>query len=586
MQTNGNNVTVSVRSEVPAAVSKLMGVDTIPIEAKSEAGTSGRKLEVSMMIDLTGSMSSTRGGMSKIAALKLAANDMMDMLFPNGATTSGQVKVAIAPMADYVNAGPYAPIVTGLASSGPYAKLTNLKNTKNGPFSGNYSGTYGNSQPLGSQAGATPLNASVVSGQVSGATPGQTYSSAHCLDPMLPSTPIQQMTYSNTGIVAGFEITGSGAKPAQVFTAGWPGFYKVNAHDNTGNDQGWEYFSGSDSDGVIGNNANDPNKITGSNRYYVPLPASVTGVEYLRDASSGKLIGIPAYVGVTSGVYPQIKKASNEGGYKKITGFSNGNFNLQWSTVNSGYFIPVPVQTTVGGGISPNCTGTDSAPDQNAGALVSCVTERTTSDRYTDAAPSGGNYVGPYNQVAPGKTTNKLNYSEDGKCYTAGRELPEIIPLTNDRSKIDALFSMSDSQLIGGATPGHLGHAWAWYMLSPEWNDVWPLSAAVPYDDAITKKYAIIMTDGEYNTQYASTNSVTQARALCDGMKAKGIHVITVGFGFSADPEGTSAGNMLQYCASDAGSFFWPYDADQLRQTFKDIGTLMLSGTVNLVVMK
>ena len=62
-----------------------------------------------------------------------------------------------------------------------------------------------------------------------------------------------------------------------------------------------------------------------------------------------------------------------------------------------------------------------------------------------------------------------------------------------------------------------------------------------------TAKIAILMTDGEYNTQYdvngintdrtpgagaaANGTSATQAKALCTGMKAKGIEVYTVGFG-------------------------------------------------------
>ena len=578
VQTQGNNVTVAVRSEVPAAFTKLMGVDNIPIEAKSEAGTSGRKLEVSMMIDLTGSMGATRGGMTKIAALKLAANDMMDMLFPGGSTTSGQVKVAIAPMADYVNAGPYAATVTGLPSSGAYANLTNLKSTRNGAFSGNYSGTYGNSQPTGSQAGATNVS-SVPSGQVAGATAGQTYTSAHCTWPgaMGGGGSGVPMQYGSPSKPMGYWINDSSSNPPAELWSGssTSGFYNVNKYDEV--DNRWE------------DTANDSYPTHRSSGYFIPIPNSVTGVSYKRiTASNGSMynVGVPIEIRNAYGVTPpaQIK----QGYYAKIVGWSSTSGFQYDSYLQSGYYLPVPTVASMaaGGAVDPACTGTNAAPDQNAGALISCVTERTTSDRYSDASPASGNFVGPYNQVAPGRTTNKLNYSQDGKCYTAGRELPEIIPLTGDRTKIDALFSMSDNDLIGGATPGHLGHAWAWYILSPEWNDVWPLNAAVPYDDPITKKYAIIMTDGEYNTQYADVASATQARALCDGMKAKGIHVITVGFGFSADPEGTAAGGTLQYCASDSSSFFWPYDADQLRQSFKDIGALMLSGTVNLVVMK
>jgi Flp pilus assembly protein TadG len=573
---DGNNVSVTASSTVPAGITQLMGVENIPIEAKAEAGSSGRKLELAMMIDVTGSMGATRGGMSKVAALKLAADDLLDILFPNGATSSGQVKVAIAPMADYVNAGPYASAVTGLPSTGAYANLTNLRNTKNGPFSGNHSGSYGTTPPTGSQAGATPSNGVVQPGQIPGATAGGTYSSAHCTAPGALGGGSAQMLYSNTGKPMGYWIDDPSSNPPSELknAADTSGFYRINKFDEV--DGRWEYGTSLPS--------------FRSSGYYIPIPANITGIQYeQRNGPSWNdtyNIGVPIEIRSAWGVSPpnQIKY----GRYWRIIGWSSSSGFQYDSDWDEGFYLPVPETGQVGGGggTDPNCTGTNAAPDQPAGQLISCVTERTTSDRYTDASPGTGNYVGPYNQVAPGRSTNKLNYSQDGKCYTAGRELPAVIPLTGDRTKLDAFFAIPDNNLIGGATPGHLGHAWAWYMLSPEWNDVWPLNAAVPYNDPITKKYAIIMTDGEYNTQYASATSVTQAKALCEGMKAKNIHVMTIGFGFTSDAEGTAAGQMLQECASDAGSFFWPYDSAELRQTFKDIGAKMLSGSVNLVVMK
>jgi hypothetical protein len=77
----------------------------------------------------------------------------------------------------------------------------------------------------------------------------------------------------------------------------------------------------------------------------------------------------------------------------------------------------------------------------------------------------------------------------------------------------------------GGMTAGHLGIAWAWYLLSPEWDRVWPSdSAPRAYNDPDHMRVAIIMSDGEFNTSYESANggSEAQARELCDNMKAKG----------------------------------------------------------------
>ena len=93
----------------------------------------------------------------------------------------------------------------------------------------------------------------------------------------------------------------------------------------------------------------------------------------------------------------------------------------------------------------------------------------------------------------------------------------------------------------GGATAGHLGTAWAWYLLSPNWASLFDKdNQPAAYDDLkrtigkaktpLLRKIAVLMTDGEYNTQYSSTDSNTQARAICDEMKKTGIEVFTVGF--------------------------------------------------------
>ena len=306
-----------------------------------------------------------------------------------------------------------------------------------------------------------------------------------------------------------------------------------------------------------------------SKDYYIPIPATVTGVTFMTDSATGKMIGVSASLTDTaSAIPPQIKSASAEGGYLAITGYKSNAFTLASTVTNTGYFIPVPAAMTTSGGTLPECTSTN---NPNDGYLVSCVTERPgASHRNDHASPSSGGFLGPFNQSASG-STNKLNYSEDGKCMTAGRELPAVIPLTNQRATIEDFFR---NATIGGSTPGHLGHAWAWYMLSPEWNSIWPSeSRAAEYSDATVMKAAIIMTDGEYNTQYSSETSKDQALALCSGMRAAGIKVFTIGFGFTSNAADTAAADTLKQCVNnEAGSYFLAYDGDALRQAFKDIG--------------
>ena len=195
-------------------------------------------------------------------------------------------------------------------------------------------------------------------------------------------------------------------------------------------------------------------------------------------------------------------------------------------------------------------------------SLTSCVSERAGAAAYTDDAPDGTNVLGAV-------------YSKSGSC-TPGAQ---IMPLTSDKSQLNSLI---DSLTANGGTAGHLGSAWAWYLLSPKWSNVWSNdNRPANYDDPDVKKIAILMTDGEYNTQYdanglmTSTNNTSplngssdnQARSVCTKMKAAGIEVYTVGFALTD----SRAIQTLQLCASDASTAYLAEDGEQLRNVFRDI---------------
>ena len=194
-----------------------------------------------------------------------------------------------------------------------------------------------------------------------------------------------------------------------------------------------------------------------------------------------------------------------------------------------------------------------------------CVAERTGAEKYTDAAPGEGKYVMPVLTSNSACSQSKQN---------------EMMPLTNDKSVLTT--KINDLQL-GGGTAGHLGTAWAWYTLSPNWNQVWPSNPAAAYGVPNTKKIAILMTDGEYNTQYdangvktgsagagpaVNASSVEQAKALCDGMKTAGITVYTVGFDLGGNQTAIAT---LEYCATDQSKFYNADGGDELKQAFRDI---------------
>lgn len=219
--------------------------------------------------------------------------------------------------------------------------------------------------------------------------------------------------------------------------------------------------------------------------------------------------------------------------------------------------------------------------------LSDCVVERTGAEKYTDAAPNPGQYVmAHYTQQATGQGNAKK-----GVC-----SIPvgaEIVALTSDKQ---TLLNKVNGLSAAGGTAGHLGTAWAWYTLSPNWWNVWPSLDSRPaaYGTANLRKIAILMTDGEYNTQYTSDGiragqswwgggcsgaangcSTDQARALCAAMKAKGITVYSVGFEIGGS--NSTAYQTLSQCATDPTKFYNADDGEQLKQAFRDIALKLSS---------
>lgn len=189
-----------------------------------------------------------------------------------------------------------------------------------------------------------------------------------------------------------------------------------------------------------------------------------------------------------------------------------------------------------------------------------CVVERTWPDATTDAAPEAGGYFPPL---------------ETKSLFAPCASDSTVVPLTANKGRLHGLIQ---SLQAGSTTAGHLGTAWAWYMLSPNWSNVFTgESAPAPYSDITQRlsngepklrKIAVLMTDGEYNTQYSSVDSTTQARQLCSAMKAAGIEVFTVGFDLGGN---ATAVETLRQCASGPSNFYNTTTGEELRLAFRDI---------------
>jgi Flp pilus assembly protein TadG len=239
----------------------------------------------------------------------------------------------------------------------------------------------------------------------------------------------------------------------------------------------------------------------------------------------------------------------------------------------------------------PGCTqmkftsASGSPPTYN---VSSCVSERTGAQAFTDASYSGA-LVG---WVYP---------PSDNPCISAS-----IQPLSSNKT---TLHNMIGTLTAGGSTAGHIGVAWGWYMISPNWAGLFPsASQGAAYGTPNTLKVMILMTDGAFNTAYCkgvisnpssatdgsaggsnehstcaspNGNSFAQAQALCTAMKAppNNILIYTVGFLHGgADPQ---AAAILANCATDAAHAYLPTTGADLQVAFQaiaaDLNKLRLS---------
>jgi Flp pilus assembly protein TadG len=191
----------------------------------------------------------------------------------------------------------------------------------------------------------------------------------------------------------------------------------------------------------------------------------------------------------------------------------------------------------------------------------------------------------------------QMAYSvSQGSVYGPNGDCPfnAITPLTNSASTITSAINALSPQ---GGTNITEGAAWGWRVLSP----TEPFTEGGVYDSA-TSKVIILMTDGEntiypgsnmnldtyysaysfpYNARLVSpaTSSSstlaaemnTRLSTVCTNAKAAGITVYTIGVATSStsDPTGNTA--LLTNCASSTSDAYFPTTAADLEAAFVSI---------------
>jgi len=205
--------------------------------------------------------------------------------------------------------------------------------------------------------------------------------------------------------------------------------------------------------------------------------------------------------------------------------------------------------------------------------ISKCASERIGAYAYTDDPP----------------TTAAVGRAYAGGGYTGCRSYGAFEPLTDSRADLKARIT---GLATDDSTAGHIGLAWGWYMLSPDWGYLWPDDKNRPqaYTTENVAKVLVLMTDGDFNTAYCdgvvsknygvgsssdridcnatNGNPFDQADKLCAGIKGAGITIYTVGFGGDLSRGG---GDFLADCASSPRHVYLAATGEELRTAFSAI---------------
>jgi Flp pilus assembly protein TadG len=100
-------VAIETSAPFPTAVMRAFSrsYETMPVKAFSTCQMPQHTFEIALVLDNTGSMAASSGGMSKMDALKVAARDFVNRIYDDPAT-SGRTKVSIVPFAAAVAVNP------------------------------------------------------------------------------------------------------------------------------------------------------------------------------------------------------------------------------------------------------------------------------------------------------------------------------------------------------------------------------------------------------------------------------------------------------------------------------------------------
>lgn len=554
-------ITLSTSVAMPTILMRIVGIDTMSVAASSQITWGQTKLWVALVLDNTGSMCEPGSQpcpnpltTSKIYALKQATHNLLQML-QNAAANDGDVKVSIIPFSKDVNVG-----TTNVGAS--WIDWTNWEaappsSTPDSSVGWGSSCPYGtNTSPYGYGCMTNPANSSTTVSKVPDYpfawNSSKSYSTGN------------QVTYGGSiyiAIKSGSNHTPGGSYWA-LQNADYTGYIcpgtdngKYNSGDGSSVlDAGSHHYNGCyDSIPTNSSVTTATTTFTRTDKYSCSQTGSGTITCNPSSSSNGSsstsssTVTQSGFSGASyvPGTPTDGTPGSPSDGTKSCSG-SGSNKKCTWTRT-----IKTPVTEN-------DVTTTGAAPynhtwhSNDHSTWTGCIMDRAQDDDTENTAPSG---------------SSKFPAENTDYCLPG-----TITPLGYDWS---TLSSQVDAMTANGNTNQTVGLAWGWQTLTN--SDPYD-PGELPLD---TRKVLILLTDG-LNTQNRWSESQSsidnRTAAACSNIKDDNVTVYTVQVNTGGDPQSS----VLLNCASDTSKYFMLTAADQIVNTFQQIGTQITNLRVSL----
>ncbi len=562
---SGNDIVVSVSGSVPTNFMTLANIKNVEVSASSTVTVGMGTLEVALALDNSGSMQG-----SKIAVLKDAANDLVDILFESakGSTKPDPIKISVVPFAAGVNVGSQYANASWMdtGAQNPYHADEQRHNgapsgTNNFSLFSSLKDANGNAIEWAGCVEARPTPYDVTDESAS------TGNSSTLFVPMFAPDEPDNWTCSSTG------SSGSGACPVHACASGG------SSCSSSTSSLVYNYApNGSYSYNNYLPDAGDAAAMCG-NTFTVTRASPAVFTR----ANHGLSAGDQVIFSTTGSMY---------GGLSKTT---------RYYVISAGLTANTFRVSTSSGGSAVNTSGSQSGThfiantftcrsgDQNCARSGSSGKTVGLSEEGGFVSNANCKYGTPSNKAKVANVTvGGLQGGPNFMCTSA-----PVLPLSTDKNTVKSRIAAMAAE---GATGVGEGAMWGWRTLSSGA----PFTEGRAYGTKENQKVLVLMTDGA-NTYYpnskfvkswydvygyvarghlgtTSTNSSTLTQAMdtrtqqaCTNIKAAGIIVYTVGFEIS----GTGAAEalaLLKACASDQDKYFEPNSEAELLAAFNAIG--------------